>query len=329
MTNLQINILNKRFAPLTRTSIPNFRGANIPVQQQDALEINSKENKKKNDNNFVAKLLLGALGVGTAIFASVKLYKTLAIKPKEELSLELKKIQQIYKDIFKREISAEETKDFVQRYKKIINSKTPDNDREYCEKLLDEICKDRQTKRPKILRWIANSTNADSNCTRKGMATAPDGTYIDVYAYNYHNNAKSFFESLFHETHHVKQDEIIYRTDKEFFLNDLLDKFVLNGEGSMYKELLRKNKGNVEKTLNEAKHLLSEQIDHYWGCFEPFARNSAEFKEGERLIEGKKNYKPFWECVDGEYKKQIIEKGAYEDGEKAEILFDLLKQISL
>ena len=119
MNNLQINKLNNAYTPLSRTSVPNFRGANNLVQQHDTVEISGNENKK--NNNLVIKLLLGALGFGAAIFAFVKLHKTSTVKPKEELSAELKEIQQIYKDIFNRDINAEETKDFVQRYKKIID----------------------------------------------------------------------------------------------------------------------------------------------------------------------------------------------------------------
>lgn len=332
MTTLQINTSNNNI-PLTKTSVLNFRGEKTPAQQYDIVEISNNDNKKRNKNLGV-KLLLSGLAIGATILALVKFHKTSSIKPKEELSAELKEVQQIYKDIFKRDINAEETKDFVQRYKKIIVSKTPDNDREYCEKLLDEICKDRQTKRPKIQDWIKSATEADHQCVNGGMATAPNGHYIDIYAYNYHNPEicsipeKGFFETLFHETHHVKQDEIVYRTDKEFFLQHILDKFVSNGEGKMYNEILRANGGNKEKTLKEVKEIIRHSEENYWGDLTPFKKDSPEYQEGLRLIEGKKNYKFFGDCIGDEYKNQIIEKGAYADGEKAERLFDLLKQIS-
>lgn len=333
MTNLQINELNNNYTKLVKMSVPNFKGLDNSVQQHDIVKISTKENKK--NNNLGIKLLLGALGIGATIFAFIKLHKTAAIKPKEELPAELKEIQQIYKDIFKRDINAEETKNFVQRYKKIIDSKTPDNDREYCENLLDEICKDRQTKRPKIHSWIKNVTEADPQCVNGGMATAPNGHYLDIYIYNYHKPEifsipeKGMFESLFHETHHVKQDEIVYRTDKEFFLQYLLDKFVSNGEGKMYNEMLRANGGNKEKTLKEIKEIIKQSEEEYWGDLRPFRKNSTEYQEGLKLIEGKKNYKFYGDCSGDEYQNQIIEKSAYADGKKAEKLFDLLKQISL
>ena len=333
MPNLQIsNIQNINNYQTKAVSSPNSRNTKTSELKPDTVEISTKKN---NSNNLGIKLVLGALGIGATILAFVKFHKTSTIKPKEELSAELKEIQQIYKDIFKRDINAEETKDFVQRYKKIINSKTPDNDREYCEKLLDEICRDRQTKRPEIHNWIKSATEADPRCVRGGMATAPNGHYIDIYAYNYHKPEiysipeKGMFESLFHETHHVKQDEICYRTDKEFFLQHLFEKFVSNGEGKMYNEMLRANGGNKEKTFIELKEMIRQSEDSYWGDLTPFQRNSVEYKEGLRLIEGKKNYKFFGDCVGDEYKNQIIEKGAYADGAKAERLFDLLKQISL
>ena len=186
MTNLQIiNLQNNNI--LTKASkVPNFRGNKTSQLTQDTTEFSSK---KKNNKNIAAALVLGGLGIAGAIYAFIKFHKTTKIKPTEELSAELKEIQQLYKDIFKRDINAKETKDFAKRYKSIIDLKTPDNDREYCERLLDEICKDRKTKRPNIFRWISKQADADPRCRRGGgMATAPNGTYIDIYAYNYHNN---------------------------------------------------------------------------------------------------------------------------------------------
>lgn len=332
MTNLQITSIQNSNITNRTASTPNFCGTKTNPIQQDTVEISGKKKNK----NTVTTLILCGLGIAGAIFAWVKFHKTTSVKAvSEELSPELKEIQQIYKDIFRRDITAEETKDFAQRYKKIIDSKTPDNDREYCEKLLNEICKDRKTKKPKIDRWKNNVAEANLECKDGGMATMPDGMSIDVYIYNYYNNPeipipeKGMFESLFHESHHVKQDEIIYRTDKEFFLQNCIDQFVCGGEGKMYKVMLDRNGGNEQKTLNEIRQLMSAQLERHWGSFEPLAEGSAEYQEGLRLIEGKKNYKPFWECAEGEYEEQIIEKGAYADGRKAERLFDILKSLTI
>lgn len=332
MPNLQItNTQNNTFSGTSMT-VPVFCSAKTEPIPQDTVEISDK---KKKDNNLALKLILGSLGIAGAIFAYIKLHKTSPVKNAEELSSQLKEVQQIYKDIFRRDIDAAQTKDFAQRYKKIIDSKTPDNDREYCEKLLDELCKDRQTKRPIIHNWIEKKADAAPECINGGMSTAADGTYIDVYLFSYHNNSKmpvperNLFTSLFHETHHVKQDEIIYRTDKEFFLEHLINKFILDGEGTMYKEMLRANGGDKAKTFNKVKELLQQRINFYWGDLTPFERNSAEYQEGLRLIEGKKNYKFMGDCTGDEYANQIIEKGAYADGKKAEKLFDLLKQITI
>lgn len=332
MPNLQITNTQNSIRAQATIKVPTFRSAKTETIPQDTVEISDK---KKKDNNLLLKLMLGGLGIAGAVFAFIKFHKTPLVKETEELSSQLKEIQQLYKDIFKRDIDAAQTKNFAQRYKKIIDSKTPDNDREYCEKLLDELCKDRQTKRPIINDWIEKEADAAPECLNGGMSTAADGTYIDVYLFNYHNNScipipeRGLFESLFHETHHVKQDEIIYRTDKEFFLEHLIGKFILNGEGTMYKQMLRTNGGDKVKTFNKVKELLQQKIDCYWGDLTPFEKISAEYQEGLRLIEGKKNYKFFGDCTGDEYANQIIEKGAYADGKKAERLFDLLKQLTI
>ena len=94
--------------------------------------------------------------------------------------------------------------------------------------------------------------------------------------------------------------------------------------------MLQANGGNKEKTVREVKEKISQQVENYWGKFLPFEKSSADYKYGLNLIEGKKNYKFFGDCASNEeYRNQIIEKGAYADGEKAERLFDLLKQVSL
>jgi len=332
MQNISIgNAINTNNIKLKTISAPSFLGAVKPELESDVVEISDKKEKKRRFG-----ILLGVLGVAGAILAWIKCHKTSAVKEVgTELSAELKEVQKIYKEVFGREINAEETKDFAMRYKKIIDSKAIGDDREYCEKLLDEICKDRKTKRPPILRWIARKADADSRCINGGMATSPAGNYIDVYAYNYHNvegvpPAKGFFESLFHETHHVKQDEMIYRTDKEFFLQDLVDKYVCNGEGIGYQRLLQQNNGDKTKTLQEVRQMISDNVNSYWGDLLPYDKCSSEYSEGLKLIEGKKKYKFFGDCINNsEYRSQIIEKGAYADGEKAERLFDILKGLTI
>lgn len=326
LSNVQATIPNS--CSKGQCSYVAFRADKSPETLSDTFE---KTSDSKKDNNLVPKLLLSAIGLGAAIFAFTKLHKTSSINSSEVLQADLKEVQQLYKDIFKRDINADETKDFVKRYKEIINFKTNDNDKEYCEKLIQEICKDRQTKSPKIFRVYNELNEVGPKFSTAGMSTSPDGSYIDIYAFNYkktQNPAKSYFKSLFHESHHVKQDEIIYRTDKEAFLQKLLDKFVDNGNGEMYKNMVAQNNGDKIKTVQEVKQLLEEQTKNHWAGLEPFEKNSAEYQEGLRLIEGMKNYKFFGDCRNNdEYKNQIIEKGAYKDGELAEKLFDLLQKL--
>ena len=64
-----------------------------------------------------------AIGLGLIALASYCIYSAIKkkpIKPNEELSQELKNIQKLYKEIFNKDISANETKVFVDKYKKII-----------------------------------------------------------------------------------------------------------------------------------------------------------------------------------------------------------------
>lgn len=282
-----------------------------------------KENFANND--FSQKSFFCLIGIGAIIFTCIKLLKNRSILNRQNISSEIKEAQNLYNEIFNKNVSIDEIKEIANRYKKIID--TPQkSEQEYCETLLHEICNNRNVPTPRIRSFITNAK--DASVQGGYMSTSPDGSYLDIYAFNYknsQNSAKEYFCSLFHETRHVKQDEMIYRTDKEFFLQLLEKKFI---GSSMYKELLLKNGGDKTKTLEEIRQRLTAQVDRHWGHFEPYSKDSAEYKEGLKLIEGKKNYKPFFECESlKEYKNQIIEKEAYDDGAKAEKFFDLLKKL--
>lgn len=317
--------IHKSYQPQT-ASVPSFRGQETLGLKNDTVEISNKKNK----NNLGIKILCTLLGLGAIAFACIKLHKTSSVTQQEELSKELKEIQKLYKDIFNRDIDAKETKEFVKRYKQIIDSKTAGNDKEYCENLINEISKDHKTIKPEILKW---ETEPNPEITGV-MSTSPDGRYFDIYTHWYRreggNPAKEFFTSLFHEFRHVKQTEMIYRTDKEFFFEYLQNKFINNGEGNGYKEILRANNGDIEKAIQQTKELIRKHVDAHWGNLTPFEKASAEYKEGMRLIEGRKAYKPIEACSSfEEYANQTLEKEAYADENKASKLFDLLKQIIL
>ncbi len=322
-------------APITTTQKLYSRTKTVSssvFKNTDTVQTPEEETNKKTPH-LALKLIAGGLALGAAIVAAIKLHKTKPTVDTTEKPLsEIEQIQNLYKEIFKREVNTEQAKDFAQRYKTILDTKY-ENDKMFCNRLIEELCKDRQTKKPRINLFIENSQKADPLCKDAGMATSPDGSYIDIYAYNYKNTEnpiKGYFKSLFHETHHVKQDEIIYRTDTEAFYQKLMEKYINNGNGKGYKMVLEEQNGDKEKTLSIVEERLRDHMRYYWGGFEPFAKGSAEYKEGQRLIQGAKDYKFYGDCKNlEEYKNQIIEKDAYADGENAEKLFDLLKSIKL
>lgn len=310
-------------APITTTQSHYFRistGSSSTFKSSQEIQTPT-EQTEKTSSGIAMKLVLGGIALSTAIYAGIKLHKT-----------EIKQVQNLYKKIFNREINTEQAQDFAQRYKTIIDTKY-ENDKMFCDRLIEELCKDRQTKKPRINLFIENPQNANPLCKNASMATAPDGCYIDIYAYNYktaQNPTKKYFESLFHETRHVKQDEMICRTNKEEFFQKVLKKYVNNGNGKGYKAILEEQNGDEAKALSIVEERIRDHIRYYWGAFEPFIKDSAEYKEGLRLIRGAKEYKFFGDCKNlKEYKNQIIEKDAYADGKNAGKLFDLLKSMKL
>lgn len=310
-------------APITTTQSHYFRistGSSSTFKSSQEIQTPT-EQTEKTSSGIAMKLVLGGIALSAAIYAGIKLHKT-----------EIKQVQNLYKKIFNREINTEQAQDFAQRYKTIIDTKY-ENDKMFCDRLIEELCKDRQTKKPRINLFIENPQNANPLCKNASMATAPDGCYIDIYAYNYktaQNPTKKYFESLFHETRHVKQDEMICRTNKEEFFQKVLKKYVNNGNGKGYKAILEEQNGDEAKALSIVEERIRDHIRYYWGAFEPFVKDSAEYIEGLRLIRGAKEYKFFGDCKNlKEYKNQIIEKDAYADGKNARKLFDLLKSMKL
>ena len=288
---------------------------------------NINDTAQNKTSNTPLKLLVGGLAIGALIFGGIKLHKPAQIKQTEKPLSDTEKLQNLCQTIFHREMTLDETKDFAKRYKTILEAKY-DNDKMLCDRLIEEICKDRQTKKPRINLFLESQNQANPLCINGLMSTAPDGSYIDIYAFNYKNTPnpiKGYFEDLFHETHHVKQNEIIYRTDKDAFLEKLINRVVNNGNGKMYKNVLQTTNGDEAKAMNIIEERLRNQMNYYWGKFEPFAKDSPEYKEGQKLIKGSKEYKFFYNCKNQEeYEAQIIEKGAYTDGKNAAKIFDLL-----
>lgn len=268
-----------------------------------------------------------AIGLGLIALASYCIYSAIKkkpIKPNEELSQELKNVQKLYKEIFNKDISANETKVFVDKYKKIIESNC--DDKSFCEKLIEEISKDLQTKKPNIRKFYLDKSELPAQLHNAGMITAPSGSYIEICAFNYKNrpnSTKMYFNNLFHEMQHVKQAEIMYRTDKEKFIDTLVDRFVANGESSSYKKILKEFGGNKDKTIKEIRNRLETEMNTYWGEFKPFAKNSSEYEYGLKLLENNNNYIPYFKNEQA-YKAQIIEKSAFEAEEKATKLFAIL-----
>ncbi len=288
-------------------SYSRLNNVSIPVSAKNGVSFKANQNKSRT----LVSVLAGASALGITALALIKFHKS-------HLSKEMKQVQKIFKDIFQKDINASETKKLAKKYKQIIGIQ--DNE-EFCRKLFEQLQIDHNAKVNKLT-FLENPDNASGSANFAGMITAPDSNSIIINAFNY-KNKRDFFSGLFHEFRHVKQAEIMYRTDKKWFKKFMYEKFVSGGKGRGYKQMLNENNGNVPKTVNQVKRIISKNCEIKWGNLEPFAKNSPEYNHGMQLISGQKSYvasgSAYWE--------NIVEVEAHKDGSLAENLFDLLSGI--
>ena len=306
-----------------RTLSPlNFRGDNVPIQQNDTVEINNKP--KKDKDNLGIKLLLGGLVLGGAVLVGIKLHKLKKVQ--EVFKSEFKNIENIRKnlsEIFEKDLTVKEADEFAKNYKRICEVK---NDEEFAEKLFEQLKKDYGFENSHIKLQIQDFTSQNipqwkAKHTDLGhlvLVSRVDGKLSD---------REDLFVSLFHELKHHKQFETAIATDRFAFEDAIVHKKLKE----YTKEQINNNGGEqaVKSWLKEKSHpFLKPEIERIEQEIGQLPKESPLYKRGLKYIEVKRNYVQEEELTARakDYEGNILEVEAKRIGELARELFNKLFQ---
>lgn len=299
-----------------------FKGNN-----QDCFESSSKS--KINTNKVTLGTILGiGLLFGTDLILNHgKVSKNIwnKIHPTKQISENyvdnIEQIQQHFSKIFGKNFSKEEANEMALKYKSLMQ----ENDINILsEKLFNEIKKDYGLQGVELKK--AGRINLGNN-VEGGAMTDQTATSVTVYLDCIKNDdiltpKESLFEKLCHELCHVRQNRILYRADKERFIDILANKAPNQLTKECWDDILLHNGSDREKAINSIKNQLRGLFEQKYGNVENLPQKSTT--EIQELFYNKLHYKYAGTVPHKEYIEQPIEKEAYEVSDLAQKLLGFL-----
>ena len=134
-------------------------------------------------------------------------------------------------------------------------------------------------------------------------------------------NRLDSIECIFHEFRHVKQNEIMYKTDRSRLVTQKVKELEKSNNQS-YQEILHNAKGNKEKARKVIKNEVETIYTKNWGHLKPLSKDSSEYTKGLKYLKNEENRIPAGE----HYYEQILEEEAQLVGKSAKKLFELFKK---
>lgn len=298
-------------------STPVFRGAESkPIMQQplkqDTVQISAEKeikNKQKEGLSTGAKWAIGLATTTAAVYGCVVGHRMLT-KPSIE------KVAKNFSEIFRRDVSKEEALKITERYKEIFKIKDKD---EFCQKMFEQMKKDYGWEGLNIgckLYPVKNLHGSESVVAgfKPFSATfsepAANGSFemLSMHAKEAMEIAtkrsrSEIFSSMMHEFQHCKQHELIYRADKQKFIDSMI-------------------KARLSPDMKEEISLMKKCIDDIyepcWGKMSKLAKGSEEYNLAIKYRNNLENYISATKETRAEYLAQIVEKEAHNVGTLAD-----------
>lgn len=278
--------------------------------------VSFKKDETKNEaekSNKLPALLLTTAALGLGVFGYVKLKKSdNAFFEKNLKSLE--QAQTYLKNIFGKDYTIDETKNILDRYKELDS--IADN-KEFLNKLFEQLKKDFKAENKNLSLEIWDNAKPVDNGVFRGYTEALSRK---IGVANLPNRLDAV-ESIFHEFRHIKQNELMYRTDRARLAMQKVVELEKSNNQS-YQKILRNAGGDKEK----ARKVILEEVEtvyqENWGHLQPLSKDSAEYSMGLKYLENEENRIP----AGDDYYKQILEKEAKFVGENAKKLFNIFKK---
>ena len=125
--------------------------------------------------------------------------------------------------------------------------------------------------------------------------------------------------NMFHEFKHVKQNELMYKTDSLRLIRAKVAELEKSNNASWQNVL-----SNCGGDKNKARKLIQKEVERVykenWGHLKPVSKISDEYKLGLKYLENEENRIP----AGPDYYKQVLEKEAQFVEKSAEKLFKLI-----
>lgn len=272
----------------------------------------SKEGGK--EKNILPALLLSALATGIGILAYIKCKKSDAtfknnyIKSLEEVQINLK-------NIFGKDFTTEDANSFIQKYKEL--NKISDN-KEYYNKLFEQLKKDFQVENKSLYLNLWHEPLKVDGGVFNGYT---DALTRKISTVNFENRIKTF-SNLFHEFKHVKQNELMYKTDSIRLVNIKVAELEKSNNSS-WQNILNNCGGDKNKAREIVQKEVEQVYKEIWGHLKPISKTSEEYKLGLKYLENEANRIPTGE----HYYEQVLEKEAQFVEKAAEKLFKLIEML--
>ena len=316
---------------------------------KDSFEKEVKQKGGKKQHKFGKIVLAVSLSL-LLIYGSVVLKRKLTKPTFDE-------IQRCFKEIFEKDLSADEVSSLVEKYKNICKNK---NTEEFTKDIIAQLKKDygienvaTDIKVVKLkdgsLKTILERTEA-GNANPLGNINIMPATHNDIIT---HSVQKDMFCTGFHELKHTKQFADAYCTDPERFvkaiLNTVDEKAIVNAieetkqnilkkaqelKNTTHKSIdidtiikdIRRNSGMStdndirNKVMEASKADLRKQLDLRYGKLEKFKPGTPEYEKGLEYISGYEKYTDAVNNYDS-YRNNILEKEAWQVSDLAEKIY--------
>lgn len=247
------------------------------IQEGDSTHFTSKQKSK--DQTFVqkhwGKMLLGAASITVgAILTKGKLWA-------KEKPVSFEKVQQNLAEIFdKKNITKEETENFIQKYKEFYKIR---DKKEFITKSFEQMKKD----------FGYENIPCELKITEK-LEKNHDGSFtfghnilnkISVYKGFSKNEA---LNTLCHEFTHLRQREYMIRTSSEKLTEAMAKGSFNNLEyNPEIKKIYEKNPDEFKALILAENQKIVDKLNQIFGKLPKFEKNSPQYIQGEKYIEAK------------------------------------------
>ncbi len=274
----------------------------------------NQEEPIEKDKSMLPAVLLTTASIGLGIWGYLKIKKrNVAFIDSNAAAFEEAKVY--LKNIFNKDFTLDETKLYVQKYKELNN--ISDN-KDFCQKLFEQLKKDFNIENKSLNLEISDSQIKEcEGGVFTGYAEALSRK-IGILA---QEDRTKMVGTIFHEMRHIKQNELMYKADKERLVVQKI-KELEDSNNASWQEILQNFAGDKNKARNAVREEVERVYQEIWGHLKPTNKTSEEYKLGIKYLENEENrIKP-----GPDYYEQILEKEAQFIGNNAEKLFELFKK---